>query len=294
MGRKKKTNSSKNDYLYEVNSQDFKFDQVPEVDPVVVEDEVEPVVVEHEGKDVVEHVVVEPVVVEPVVEHVVEHVVVEPVVVEPVVVEPVVEHVVVEPIVVEPVVIEPVVVKDEVEPVVVKDEVEPVVVKDEIKHVVKPNFVNILFTYITGIKNLNLNRWIAYHLSIGFNHIYILNNTCKLDKINCSNELVSIINTNKPIPLSNVMEQSYKFSSRYNFDWMMYLKYNEFLYTEKGNLTEFLMDKTEYDQVLISNRSIVNINTGNLPNSYNNYYYTFSDMSNSFINNNLKNYVGQS
>ena len=262
MGRKKKTNSSKNDYLYEVNSQDFKFDQVPEVDPVVVEDEVEPVVVEHEGKDVVEHVVVEPVVV-----------------------EPVVEHVVVEPIVVEPVVIEP---------VVVKDEVEPVVVKDEIKHVVKPNFVNILFTYITGIKNLNLNRWIAYHLSIGFNHIYILNNTCKLDKINCSNELVSIINTNKPIPLSNVMEQSYKFSSRYNFDWMMYLKYNEFLYTEKGNLTEFLMDKTEYDQVLISNRSIVNINTGNLPNSYNNYYYTFSDMSNSFINNNLKNYVGQS
>ena len=154
------------------------------------------------------------------------------------------------------------------------------------------SFVNVLFTYVNGLKNLNLNRWINHHLSIGFNHIYILNNGCKLEKIN-SNEFVTVIKS-KTMSLNDVMKQSYNFSCKYNFDWMMFLRYNEFLYTEKLNLTDFLIDKIKYDQVLISNRSIVNINTGNYPNSYNNYYYTFSDMSNSFINNDLKNYVGQS
>jgi hypothetical protein len=151
--------------------------------------------------------------------------------------------------------------------------------------------VNILFTHISEGKNIDLNKWICHHLGLGFSHIYILNIGNRLSKnIYYSSDLVTIINTDKHTSLESVMRQSYNFSHKYMFDWMLYIRYNEFLHLSR-NLREFLNDKVKFDQIIISNRSILNIHSINVPNSYSNYYFTFSDMSNSYINNDLRNYI---
>jgi len=151
--------------------------------------------------------------------------------------------------------------------------------------------LNILFTHISEGKNVDLNRWIQHHLGLGFSHIYILNIGNRLsNNIYYSSDLVTIIKTDKTMSLESVMRQSYNFSHKYMFDWMLYLRYNEFLHLS-SNLRSFLRDKVKCDQVMINNRSILNMNSVNSPNNYNNYYFTFLDMSNSYINNDLKNYI---
>ena len=131
-----------------------------------------------------------------------------------------------------------------------------------------------------------------HHLMLGFSHIYILNIGGRLvNNLSYSPDLVTLINTKDVnISLEEVMRQSYNFSKKYRFDWMVYMRYNEYLYLN-NDLNSFLRDKTSYDQIMINNRSILNINSINMPNNYNNYYFTFYDMSNSFINNDLRNYI---
>lgn len=223
-------------------------------------------------------------------ETVVEQPVVEPPV-EPIVdtvVEPIVEQPPVEPPV-EPIVdtiVEPIV-ESVVEPIV-----EQPVVDTVVESVVENSTLNILFTHLSEERNVDLNKWVIHHLTLGFTHIYILNIGERLfNNLNYSHDLVTVINVpERNISLEEVMRQSYNFSSKYKFDWMLYLRYNEYIYLN-SDLNSFLRNKSSYDQVMVSNRSIVNINSSNVPNNYDNYYFTFYDMSNSFINNDIKNYV---
>ena len=150
--------------------------------------------------------------------------------------------------------------------------------------------INVLFTHVSEGNNIDINSWIVHHLNIGFSHIYILNIGNRLRQLAFPDELVSVINTNRNMSLEDVMKQSYNFSTKYEFDWMLYLRPNEYL-NLSHNLNTFLNNKNYYDQVMISNRSILNIKSKNKPNSCSNYYFTFLDMSYSYINGDLKNFV---
>jgi len=168
--------------------------------------------------------------------------------------------------------------------------------QEEIKEMPKVEYnpvektLNVLFTHVSDGKNVDINSWIVHHLNLGFSHIYILNIGDRLSRIAFPDELVSVINTNKNMSLEDVMNQSYNFSSKYEFDWMLYLRPNEYLHLS-SDLNTFLSSKKDYDQVMISNRSILNMKSENKPNNCSNYYFTFSDMSYSYINGDLKNFV---
>jgi len=173
------------------------------------------------------------------------------------------------------------------EPLIVTEKTpEPLI---EIKTPIKKT-LNVLFTHISDGKNVDLNNWIIHHLNIGFNHIYILNIENRLNKLFFPDELVTVINSSKNMSLEEVMKQCYNFSSKYSFDWFLYLRSNEYLNLPE-DLNTFLTDKDSYDQVMISNRSIVNLKSKNIPNNCSNYYFTFSDMSSSYMNSDLKIFV---
>jgi hypothetical protein len=160
------------------------------------------------------------------------------------------------------------------------------------------NTLNVLFTYIyegnsiNRIDNNDLNNWIKYHLELGFSHIYIsVFGNHMVHPLNYSKDLVTVIRINTNFPLDTMIKQSYDFSNKYKFDWMLILRYNEYLYLGEKDLNQYLSDKKMYDQVMISNRSIINMNQKNRPTFYNNYYVTFSDMSKSYMNSDLKNFI---
>jgi len=150
--------------------------------------------------------------------------------------------------------------------------------------------LNVLFTHISEGKNIDLSNWIVHHLTLGFTHIYILDIGDRLKKLSFPDELVTVIDNNKNMSLEEVMTQSLNFSKKYSFDWILYLRSNEYLHLSE-DLNTFLTNKKIYDQVMISNRSIVNMNSTNKPNNCSNYYFTFSDMSSSYLNSDLKAFV---
>jgi hypothetical protein len=149
----------------------------------------------------------------------------------------------------------------------------------------KEKSLNILFTSINTGVNIDLTNWINHHLAIGFKHIYVLSIGSRLKNISFPKELVTFIKTNKDMRMEEIMKQSYSFSKKYKFDWMMYLRHNEYIHIN-GDLTTFLKDKEKYDQILLNNRSLINIKSTNVPKKFD-YYLTFSDMSNTFTNDDL-------
>jgi hypothetical protein len=240
MGRKKKKSDSNetinetindNSYIYQLNSEEFKFSKDPQKqDPTPTPTSQEQVVTHQEPSQ----------------EQVVTHQ------------EPSQEQVVTQQVV-----------PSQEQVVTHQEPSQEQVVPQEKKKEPEPETLNILFTHISEGKNVDLNRWVHHHLGLGFSHIYILNIGNRLsNNIYYSSDLVTIINTDKTMTLESVMRQSYNFSHKYMFDWMLYLRYNEFLHLS-NNLRVFLRDKVKCDQVMISNRSILNMNSVNSPNNYN-------------------------
>ena len=144
-----------------------------------------------------------------------------------------------------------VVVPEVVVPEVVVPEV--VVQEVEVQEVVVPDIkstLNILFTEVkTGS---DLEKWVDHHIKIGFSHIYMVDyGFCagKLDHI--PRDKLTVIPSKKHIP--DILQQAYKFSLKYGFDWMLYLNTNEYLNID--NISTFLHQhkETEVDLTFLVN-----------------------------------------
>lgn len=112
----------------------------------------------------------------------------------------------------------------------------------------------------------NIVEWIAHHLNLGFTTIYLYDHK---SKIPIQELLISTTNTNDDHPRNkvildrieedmphmkiNLLNKSLEYAKQHQYDWMLYLDADEFLYFKKAmNVNDFLKDYLQYNEVTIS------------------------------------------
>lgn len=124
---------------------------------------------------------------------------------------------------------------------------------------------SIIFTNARNEKNIL--EWVIHHQKLGFDYIFVIDHksTIPIKKIlyvidpitlqpkyNMKNVYVLRIDDNKIIK-TNLMKYALKFSTKNNFNWMLYLDSDEFLVlNHTNNVNNFLHNYIPYDQIGIN------------------------------------------
>jgi hypothetical protein len=104
---------------------------------------------------------------------------------------------------------------------------------------------------ITKDDNFNyLTHWIDYHLKIGFDHIFIIDNNLYENKLNINNDKVTILPYYNVIfeqPIFLNISICYLYASLYicklNYDYMLIIDVDEYFYSKYNNVNDFVINE---------------------------------------------------
>jgi len=104
----------------------------------------------------------------------------------------------------------------------------------------------------------NILEWIKYHKYLGFTTIYIYDHLSfvsinhVVDKNSISNVIVNRIET-EYIRKTKLMDESFKYASQNEYDWMLYLDADEYLILPNDNIIDTFLEKyNTYQQIGIN------------------------------------------
>lgn len=113
-----------------------------------------------------------------------------------------------------------------------------------------------VFLFTNARDEDKIAEWVAHHLNIGFDKIYIFDHLSKIPikSLFKPNEKLEIIETDKELPVKlYLMDKAAEIAKQENADWLLYLDADEFLCLNKANnVKEFLSDYQEASMIGIN------------------------------------------
>ena len=108
----------------------------------------------------------------------------------------------------------------------------------------------ILFANVRDEKNLL--EWVVHHINLGFTHIYITDHKSQIPVSSTLYKvpqyMVTVVKKENILKSTCIMD-AHKYAVDNNYDWMLYLDADEFLYLNYDCVSDFLQNYLDYDQV---------------------------------------------